>query len=224
MSVPRDRRRNAGEVGNGGSRSAGHRCESPSGRGSADPDRAGALRRRHRAARHAARRVQAQHRAARPVACRSTCRRRARLPGVVAVYTGEDLPRLTNAAASRRRDRDAPHARAPLRRRSSRSPPTRCATSATRSRWSWPRTATSPRTRSSSSRRTSTSLDPVVTYDDALDDSKPPLFDESTTTSRSRSEMIARRRRRPRSRRPTGWCRRASGCTATSRSRWSAAG
>ena len=50
--------------------------------------------------------------------------------------------------------------------------------SATRSRWSSPRTATPPRTRSSSSSRTSRCSTPIVTYEDALDETKPPLFDE----------------------------------------------
>ena len=45
---------------------------------------------------------------ARAPACRSTCRRRGRCPGVVAVYTGEDLARLTNAGRARRRDRHGP--------------------------------------------------------------------------------------------------------------------
>ena len=178
MSVAPDRGRNAGEVGNGGGRSSVHRRAGPAGRGSTHPDRARALRRRRHAAGHAACGVQAQHRAARTAAVGRRVRGAASCPGVVAVYTGEDLARLTTAAAPGAPIgmHMMPGLHAPVV--STLWPPTRCATSAIRSRsWS-PKTATSPRTRSSSSTRTSSWLDPVVTYEDALDPSKPLLFDE----------------------------------------------
>ena len=80
---------------------------------------------------------------------------------MVAVFTGDDLnagARADDPDAVRRR-RDGPA------RRSSRSRPATCASSAIRSRSSSPPTATSPRTPPSSSRSTTTSLTPVVDYE-----------------------------------------------------------
>ena len=56
---------------------------------------------------HAPRRVPAQHGARTAASCRSTSRLRGRCPGVVAVYTGEDLARFTEAGRGGRGDRHA---------------------------------------------------------------------------------------------------------------------
>ena len=111
------------------------------------------------------------------------------LPGVVAVYTGEDMAALHRPVHAGRRHRHEPDARAAGARRSTRSPPTRSATSATRSPWWSPRTATSPRTRSSSSSRTSTgSTRSSPTTTRSIPRSRR-CSTSSATTSRFRSEM-----------------------------------
>ena len=194
----------------------------PAGRGSADPHRAGPLRRRRRAARHAARRVPAQHRAA-------------RAPGSVDVSEARALPGCRRGLHGRRHG--APH-RTPPRRAaligmnlmpgmkvppSTRSRPTRSATSATRSPWSSPRAATSPRTRSSSSSRTSSCSTPSSRTTTPWIPAKPPLFDEFDDNLAFSSEheigdidaAFAKADRVVAA---------SSGSTATSPCRWSAAG
>ena len=117
--------------------------------------RPGAVRRRRRASRHAARGVSAQPLRACPHPRASTCRAaRARDGRRRRLYGGR--PRrywragaAAGAAAADRRARSSTSARR------CRSPRTRCATSASRWRSSWPTAATSPRTRSPTSRSSS---------------------------------------------------------------------
>ena len=67
-------------------------------------------------------------------------------------------------------------------------------------------------------------LDPIVTYEDALDPSKPPLFDEVGDNIDLRRPSMAFGDVDGRVRRtPTGSCAPPSRCTATSPCRWSAA-
>ena len=83
------------------------------------------------------------------------------LPGVrVRVHRRRPQPRRQGAVAHL--DRPAEPRDAAARR----WPRARCASSATRSRWSWPTTATSPRTRPSWSTSTTSRCPPVVDYRD----------------------------------------------------------
>ena len=99
-------------------------------------------------------------------------------PGVVAVYTADDLGAywqpgpVAGAAAADRRNRLQPaHARC-------RWPRTRSATSASRSPSSSPRAATSPRTRSTISRSISRPLPAVVDLERALGAGSPHVHDD----------------------------------------------
>ena len=124
-------------------------------RGRAASHRPGAVRRRRRASRHAARRLPAQPGRAWRGSSSSTSRAAQARPGVVAVYTADDLRRLLAAVVPcwcrRRRFRARSSTSAPR----CRSPGTRCATSASRSPSSLPRAATLPKTRSTISRSSS---------------------------------------------------------------------
>ena len=160
----------------------GPSARGPAGRGSADPHRAGALRRRHRAPGHAARGVHAQHRAARAVAVgRRVARRgscRVSSPSTPArTSPGSPTPRQPGAAigmhlmpglhvAGRLRPR---HRQGALRRRPDR---------AGRGRGPLHR-----RGRARADRRGHRLLDPVVTYEDALDPTRSRRCSTSSTTT-----------------------------------------
>ena len=158
----------------------------------------GQLRRRHPAARHAARRVRAQPVAHAKITSVDVDEARA-LPGVVAVYTGADIQALLAPGA-------APLSMFPgcPRLRSASSPPTRSASSATRSRSSSPRAATSPRTRAELVEVDYDELDAVASSADALDPTEPPIFDgrRASNVLPTDGRQPRRRRRRVRQGRP----------------------
>ena len=114
--------------------------------GSADPDRRGPLRRRRAAARHAPRRVRPQ-----PDRPRHASRASTSAPPRGCPASSPSTPATTSRRCSARdvgTAGDVPgHAGAGVHDPGDRP---RCGSSATRSRWSWPRAATSPRTPSSS--------------------------------------------------------------------------
>ena len=170
-----------------GARNVGARREA--GRGPADPHRAGPLRRRRRAAGDAARGVPAQPGA------RTAAPLGRRVGGARAARGGRRLhgrgPRRGSPSPARPAPRSGcnmmPGLKSPP---STRWPPTRSATSATRSRWSSPRDRYIAEDALELIVEDIELLDPIVTYEDALDPSQAAdCSTSSATTSPSPSEM-----------------------------------